>query len=108
MRRLTLLTLLLALQTPEAAAQENGALRRGREAYGALDYRTAIASVRRALGQQLTASEVVESYELLGFMYSALDSNTQAVDAFRNLIILDPEREPDPRSVSPQITSLYA
>ncbi len=108
MRRLTFLTLLLALQTPEAAAQENGALQRGREAYGALDYRTAIASVRRALGQQPTASELVESYELLGFMYSALDSNTQAVDAFRNLIILDPEREPDPRSVSPQITSLYA
>lgn len=94
----------------QAVAQENAALVRARQAYEALDYRNAIVSVRRALGQQLTGGELVEAYEMLGFMYGAFgrDSAEQAVESFRNLIILDPDREPDARRVSPTITQMYA
>jgi hypothetical protein len=107
-RRLTLLAVLLTTLPHHVVAQENAALVQARQAYEALDYRSAIVSVRRALGQQLGGGELAEAYEMLGFMYAALDSTNQAVEAFRNLIILDPDREPDPLSVSPQITSLYA
>ncbi len=108
LRKLALLAVLLGFHPWQAVAQENAALLRAREAYNALDYRAAIAAAQRALGQQLSGAELVEVYELLGFMYGALDSSSLAVEAFRNLIILDPEREPDPGRVSPTITSLYA
>ncbi len=107
-RRLAFVTAFLVLLPLRVAAQENAALVEARQAYEALDYRSAIVSVRRALGQQLVRGELIEAYEMLGFMYGALDSTSQAVEAFRNLIILDPDREPDALRVSPQITSLYA
>jgi hypothetical protein len=107
-RRLALVAAFLVMIPLRVAAQENAALVQARQAYEALDYRSAIVSVRRALGQQLAGGELVEAYEMLGFMYAALDSTSQAVEAFRNLIILDPDREPDALRVSPQITSLYA
>jgi hypothetical protein len=50
----------------------------------------------------------VSAYEVLGFSYGALDSTRAAVDAFRQLIFLAPDREPDVERVSPRITSLYA
>ncbi len=107
---LKLLIALLVTIPLQAVAQENAALVRARQAYEALDYRNAIVSVRRALGQQLTGGELVEAYEMLGFMYGAFgrDSAEQAVESFRNLIILDPDREPDARRVSPTITQMYA
>ncbi len=92
----------------QAAAQENGALVQARQAYEDLDYRTAIQLAQRAVGQQLTSGELVEAYEMLGFMYAALGSTEEAVASFRNLIILDPNREPDAQRVSPTITQMYA
>ena len=44
----------------------------------------------------------------MAFTYAALDSTRQAVEAFRELIFLDPNREPSVERVSPRITSLYA
>ncbi len=107
---LKLLIALLVTIPLQAVAQENAALVRARQAYEALNYRNAIVSVRRALGQQLTGGELVEAYEMLGFMYGAFgrDSAEQAVESFRNLIILDPDREPDAQRVSPTITQMYA
>jgi hypothetical protein len=63
---------------------------------------------RDALKEPLGREDQVAMFELLGFSYGALDSTAQAVDAFRQLIFLDPDREPDVERVSPRITSLYA
>ena len=102
------LIVMLVMLPLQAAAQENGALVQARQAYEDFDYRNAIQLAQRALGQQLTGGELVEAYEMLGFMYAALGSTEEAVESFRNLIILDPDREPDAQRVSPSITQMYA
>lgn len=93
---------------PALAAQQSEAIRRAQTAYDALDFVGAITGAREALAQPLGRDDRVAAYELLGFSYGALDSTAQAVDAFRRLIFLDPDREPDVERVSPRITSLYA
>lgn len=108
MKLLTVLIVMLVMLPLKAAAQENAALVRARQAYENLDYQTAIQLARRALGQQLAGDELVETYEMLGFMYAALGSQEEAVESFRNLIMLDPDREPDQQRVSPSIIQMYA
>jgi tetratricopeptide (TPR) repeat protein len=107
-RALALAALLLALGARPAFAQADSRLLRARVAYNDLDYAGAIQLARRALAQPLGRDEQVGAYEVLGYSYGALDSTRQAVDAFRRLIFLAPDREPDVERVSPRITSLYA
>lgn len=90
------------------AAQENQTLVRALAAYESLDYAAAIDGAQQAVRERLTQDERLAAYELLGFVYGALDSTGQAVAAFRELIFLDPNREPDPLVVSPRIRNLYA
>jgi hypothetical protein len=106
-KRLAVLIVLL-LAAPVVAAQQSATVRRAQEAYDSLDYGGAIAALRSALEEPLNRDDQVTAYELLGFAYGALDSTRQAVDAFRQLIFLDPNREPDVERVSPRITTLYA
>ncbi len=108
-RRLCVAGALLVALIPAALdAQEHPLVRRAQQAYDALDFSASIGSARAALQQQLTREDRILTYELLGFSYGALDSTRQAVEAFRQLIFLDPDREPDVERVSPRITSLYA
>ncbi len=89
--------------------QQDADVARAQEAYEALDFRSVIPAARRALAKpNLPVADRIVAYELLGFTYGVLDSNVQAVDAFRSLIFLDPDREPDAIRVTPRITSLYA
>lgn len=88
----------LAAQTPA-----NATLRAAVQAYDNLNIGQAITLAARALRERLTAAEQARAYELLGFSYSALDSSTKAVDAFKNELLLDPNRELDPQRVSPKI-----
>jgi hypothetical protein len=105
-RAAALLAGLLLLASSAAAQSE--AVKRAQAAYEGLDYSGAIVAARAALETSLTRDEQIAVYELLGFAYGALDSTRQAVDAFSQLIFLDPDREPDVERVSPRITSLYA
>jgi hypothetical protein len=89
-------------------AQQPGSLARAREAYGNLDYPGAVAAAQQALQGQLSAGDQIAALEILGFAYGAMDSTRLAVETFRRLIALDPDREPDVQRVSPRITSLYA
>lgn len=102
-----LLAFLLVSGTP-ASAQQDSLLRQAQAAYEALDYAGAITAARQTTHGSLTREEQVTAYELLGYSYGALDSTRLAVDAFRQLIFLAPDREPDVERVSPRITSLYA
>jgi tetratricopeptide (TPR) repeat protein len=97
----------LLLLASSAAAQSE-AVKRAQAAYEDLDYAGAITAARAALETPLNRDDQIAIYELLGFAYGALDSTRAAVDAFQQLIFLDPDREPDVERVSPRITSLYA
>jgi hypothetical protein len=107
MRRLAVLAGWLAL-APAASAQQNEVVRQAQAAYEELDYAGAIVAARSALEGSLNRDDQVAAWEVLGFSYGAIDSTRQAVDAFQQLIFLDPDREPDVERVSPRITSLYA
>jgi tetratricopeptide (TPR) repeat protein len=106
-RALALGALLVFLWTRPGLGQDSS-LAGARAAYNDLDYAGAIRLARRALAEPLGPDDRVSAYELLGYAYGALDSTRQAVDAFRRLIFLAPDREPDVERVSPRITSLYA
>ena len=81
---------------------------RAKTAYEALEFSAAITAVQRALQQRLSPEDRTLAYEILAYSYGVLDSARQAVDAFKELVFLDPDREPDVERVSPRITSLYA
>jgi hypothetical protein len=98
---------LLLLAAP-LAAQDTSLVARARAAYDTLDYAGAIAAARQALQGPLRESDRVTAYEVLGYSYGALDSTRAAVEAFKALIFLAPDLEPDVERVSPRITSLYA
>jgi hypothetical protein len=98
----------LTLLAGAATAQNSATLRRARAASEQLDFATTIRLARQATTEQLGRDDRILAFELLGYAYGALDSARQAVDAFRQLIFLAPDREPDVERVSPRITSLYA
>jgi tetratricopeptide (TPR) repeat protein len=108
MRTHLIVASLLAVAVAPATGQVDSALARAQAAYNELDYAGAIQLARQALRGQLLQDERISAYELLGYSYGALDSTRQAVDAFRRLIFLAPDREPDVERISPRITSLYA
>jgi hypothetical protein len=107
-RALALAGLLLALAATPGFSQGDSVIARAQSAYNDLDYAGAIQLAQRALAGPLSQSGRIVAYELLGYSYGALDSNRLAVEAFRQLIFLAPDREPDVERVSPRITSLYA
>jgi len=109
LRFVSLLPLLwVAVGSQPLRAQDNPDVQAAIEAYGDLDFAAALAAAKRAVGTRLSRADLARAYEVLAFSYAALDSSRQAVDAFRELIFLDPDREPDVQRVSPRITSLYA
>ena len=88
--------------------QQDPVVRRAQQAYDELDFAAAITSARRALQRRLNQSDRIVASEVLAFSYATLDSAAQAIDAFKQLIFLSPNRDPDVDIVSPRITSLYA
>jgi tetratricopeptide (TPR) repeat protein len=99
---------LLVTAAGSLRGQDNGAVRAAAEAYQNLEFVAALAAARRAVSERLNQPDLAQAYEIMAFSYAALDSTRQAVEAFRELIFLDPDREPNVERVSPRITSLYA
>jgi hypothetical protein len=91
----------------QAPKPKSATLRQALQAYDNLDFTSAIALARRALTERLTGSDQAQAYELLGFGFAAVDSQAKAVDAFKQAILLDPDRQLDQSKVSPKITSLF-
>lgn len=109
MRR-TGLMLLLAVVPAALPAQEpvqNATLRQAIQAYEALDFPQVIVQGRAALRQRLTSPERARAEELLGFAFSATNQPDSAISAFKEAILLDPDRQLDPRRVSPRITGYF-
>jgi len=109
-RRFGALALLAGLAAPalgSAQAIQNATLRRAQQANDNLEYRQVLSLARAALRERLTGPERARAYELLGFTYGAMDSILKAVDAFKQVVLIDPERQLDPNRVSPKAYSAF-
>jgi hypothetical protein len=101
--------MLLALAASPLGAQQvqNATLRRAQQAYENLDYRQALTLARAAQRERLNGFDRARNYELLAFTFSAMDSILRAVDAFKEVVSLEPERELDPNRTSPRALSAF-
>lgn len=109
-RRLQALVLLAGLLGPAVAgaqAVQNATLQRAQQAYDNLEYRQVLSLGQAALRERLTGPERARAYELLGFTYGAMDSILKAVEAFKQVVLIDPERQLDPNRVSPKAYSAF-
>lgn len=108
-RTTTSLGVIVVLLVSIASAQtiQNATLRRAQSAFDNLDYRQALTLGRSALRERLTGYERARAYELLGFTYSGMDSILKSVDAFKQVVLLEPERQLDPNRTSPKALSAF-
>ena len=97
-----------AVASSPLPAQANATLRRANQAYSSLAYSQAIVLARQASRERLSPEEQARVYELLGFSYASLDSTRQATEAFKQALLLNPDRALDPGRISPKITSAFA
>ena len=103
----TPLLALLAASAPAAAQQRAPQVQQAWAAYDELRYGDAIRLARTAVRGRLGHDDQVAAYEVLAYALAALDSTAQAVEAFKQLIFLDPDREPDVNEVAPRIVNAY-
>jgi hypothetical protein len=89
-------------------AQTNPTLRRANQAYNSLNYSQTIALIRQASSERLSPDDQARAYELLAFSYASLDSTRRATEAFKQALLLNPDRALDPGRISPKITSAFA
>ena len=108
-RASTWTVVIVALFAPVASAQtiQNATLRRAQQAFDNLEYRQALTLGQASLRERLTGYERARAYELLGFTYSGMDSILKAVDAFKQVVLLEPERQLDPNRTSPKALSSF-
>jgi hypothetical protein len=92
----------------QLAAQGNSTLRYAEQAYSSLAYAQAIVLARKASRERLSPADQARAYELLAFSYASLDSTRQATEAFKQALLLNPDRALDPGRISPKITSAFA
>ena len=104
-----LASLLLIPAAPPVGAQtiQNATLRRAQAAYENLDYRQALSLGQAAQRERLNGFDRARAYELLAFTYSAMDSILKAVGAFKEVVLLEPEREYDPQRTGPKALSAF-
>ena len=110
MRRSTLCFAALVGVLPEVAGAQtiqNATLRRARQAFDNLEYRQALTLGQASLRERLTGYERARAYEMLGFTYSGMDSILKAVDAFKQVVLIEPERQLDPNRTSPKALSAF-
>jgi hypothetical protein len=105
---LAALTIRLAAFTSPVLAQDSQTLRKAAEAYGNLSYGEAITLARQAFRERLSRGDQARYYELLGFAYASMDSTRQATEAFKQVLMLNPDRGLDATRISPKITSSFA
>ncbi|HYF40161.1 MAG TPA: hypothetical protein VD930_10750 [Gemmatimonadales bacterium] len=98
----------LTAYRPQLAAQNNPTLRRASAAYNNLAYAEAISLVQKASQERLDPDDQARGYELLGFSYASLDSTRKATEAFKQALLLNPDRSLDAGRISPKITSAFA
>src|SRR5260370_15387188 len=109
MRMRLSLAVVFAFASAPCIAQtiQNPTLRRRQQAFDSLDYRQVLTAGQGELRERPTGDERARAYELLGFTYSGMDSILRGVDAFKQVILLEPERELDPTKTSSKALSAF-
>src|SRR5256886_12832355 len=109
MRTRLSLTILLALVSAPCIAQtiRTATLGGAQQAFDTHDSRQALTAGHAALRERLTGYERARAYELLGFTYSGMDSILRGVNAFKQVILLEPERDLDPTKTSSKALSAF-
>ena len=92
---------------PSQAPAQNATVRRASQAYDNADFAQVVSLATQALRERLSNAERARAYELLGFAYSATNQPDQAINAFRETILLEPDRELDPSRASPRINGYF-
>ena len=105
---LTGISALSLLLAAPLGAQSSATVRRAADAYANLSYLETIGLARQATRERLSVEEQARAYELLGLAYASLDSTRQATEAFKQVLLLNPDRGLDPSRISPKITSAFA
>jgi hypothetical protein len=103
-----LISVALAAAASPLAAQGSVTLRRATEAYANLSYADAINLARQASRERLSSDDQARAFELIGFSYASVDSTRLATEAFKQALLLNPDRALDAARVSPKITSAFA
>lgn len=96
-----------ALLPAPLAGQGDRSLAIAEAAWQALEYDSVLVAAHAALEGQLTLGEQVRAHELLAFTYATLDSADRAIEAFRQVVYLDPDRVYDPQRISPLLVQLH-
>src|SRR5262245_56170204 len=104
---LLLVPIALRAQQPAPPQPQSATLRRAIQAYENLDFPQVIVLSRAALRERLNSAERARAEELMGFAFSATNQPDSAIAAFKEAILLDPDRQLDPRRVSPRITGYF-
>jgi hypothetical protein len=90
-----------------SSAQESESVRDARVAFDELDYGRAVELAEAALTEPLSESDRIQAFEVLGYAYGILDQADRAVETLSQMIVLDPDREPDRQALPPRIAGLY-
>src|SRR5258707_6029040 len=110
MRRSTSWLAALILVLPVAAGAQtiqNPTLRRAQQAFDNLDYRQALTIAQASLRERLAGFEPARAYQVLGVTFSGMDSILKAVDAFKQVVLIEPERDLDPNRTPPKALSAF-
>jgi hypothetical protein len=86
---------------------QNATLRRAIQAYDNVEFAQVVPLARAALRERLTTAERARAYELLAFAFAATNQPDSAIVSFREVLQLDPDRQLDPRRVSPRIAGYF-
>jgi hypothetical protein len=86
---------------------QNATLRRAIQAYDAVNFAQVLPLARAALRERLTTAERARAHELLAYTFAATSQPDSAIVQFREVLQLDPDRDIDPRRVSPRIAGYF-
>lgn len=108
MIRIAITWFLVVGLVPPIHAQHQS-VQRAQAAFSQFDFPQALALAREALtADGLTQQDLAASYEVIGFSLGALDSADAAVGTLAQMIVLDPEREPNTDVLPPRLVNLYS
>ncbi len=115
MARLTIILLLSSVMLGMAFSQVvtrdslEVMLGKAKDHYYNGEYQSAITQLENALRylKQLKQTDQVEAHKYLGFSYVAFGDRVKAKEQFKQALMLDPELELDPATVSPKIIKVF-
>lgn len=108
---LTLISVMFSLGTAQQVSGDSlvKMLEQAKGYYNNGEFENAINELQRALQylKQLNQNDQVEAYKYLAFSYVAFGDKLKAKEQFRKALVLDPNLELDPATVSPKIIKVF-